>query len=119
MRALVMELMPPAQIADAYVRPFPMAAEWALGGSPRRQSPICTLSLSRLCRRSRRRARACSFRWSSPFLVACVGGIAALRWREVDLLMGQAAIRQSAEQTVRGVHDKEPNFISCGRPKSC
>jgi integrase len=36
------------------------------------------------------------------------GEIAALRWRDVDLLMGQAAIRESAEQTMQGVRYKEP-----------
>jgi integrase len=36
------------------------------------------------------------------------GEIAALRWRDVDLLTGQAAIRESAEQTVQGVRYKEP-----------
>jgi integrase len=36
------------------------------------------------------------------------GEIAALRWRDVDPLTGQAAIRQSAEQTAQGVRYKEP-----------
>jgi integrase len=48
-----------------------------------------------------------------PVLLAVLGGlrrgeIAALRWRQVDLVAAQLAVVQSAEQTSAGVRYKEP-----------